>query len=199
MDAAKIRLSQEETELVMRSGWILTKNAILLKVRRLLENIQTIQQPLLSVLPSEVRTTSAKISKGENYKGLPYLVLDQPRYFNREDVFAVRTLFWWGHFFSTTLHLAGHYKNRYAATLAGAYESLAKNNFYLCINADPWEHHFDTDNYISLQEITAKRFEEVIRSHSFIKLSGKISLDQWDDAEEVLPGMTKQLLKMLAV
>ena len=113
MDIAKIRLSPEEEALVATTDWILTKNNVLQKIKQLLLALQSRQQDLLlpfNSLPEEVLKSSPKISRGENYKGLPWLVLDYPRYFNKADVFAIRTLFWWGNFFSITLHLSGSYK-----------------------------------------------------------------------------------------
>lgn len=98
MDLAKIRLSQEEEALVIRTDWILTKNQILLKIKWLLEQVQMQQQQLLQAgkhsLSPAITTPSPKISKGENYKGLPYFVLDQPRYFDKENIFTIRHLFW---------------------------------------------------------------------------------------------------------
>ena len=108
MDTPKIRLSKEEEALINRTDWILTKNHILQKVKQLFSNLQSRQhlilQGMLSLQP-EIVNSSPKISKGENYKGLPWLVLDYPRLFEKESFFAIRTLFWWGNFFSTTLHL----------------------------------------------------------------------------------------------
>src|SRR3989337_3789488 len=128
MDTAKIRLSPEEAALVIRADWILTKNSIIQKTKQLLASLQTEQQHLLlsssSLFPEEIINSSPKISKGENYKGLPYLVLDYPRYFNKEDAFAIRILFWWGNFFSGTLHLSGIYKKKYEEKIIRSFESL---------------------------------------------------------------------------
>src|SRR6185369_14445953 len=111
MDEAKIRLSQKELELVSNTEWILTKNEVITKAKLLLGSVLDEQIKWLShhklILPSEIKESSPKISKGENYRGLPYMVLDHPRRFDKEDVFAIRTLFWWGNFFSTTLQLSG--------------------------------------------------------------------------------------------
>jgi hypothetical protein len=185
---AKIQLSPLEMELVMRSDWILTKNAIIQKAKLLLEQLQERQQEVLaaSSLPGEVIAPSPKISKGENYKGLPYLVLDQPRYFNREDIFAIRVLFWWGHFFSSTLQLAGSYKSMYEEKIIQSYPSLREGGYFICTNTDPWEHDFGSANYIPLQELTASRFETMIRHHPFIKLAKKLTLEEWETAEEKL-------------
>jgi hypothetical protein len=185
---AKIQLSPLEMDLVMRSDWILTKNAIILKAKLLLEQLQEGQHEVLikAAFPKEVISTSSKISKGENYKGLPYLVLDQPRYFNREDTFAIRVLFWWGNFFSSTLQLAGGYKSMYEERIIQAYSSLQEGGYFICTNTDPWEHDFGAANYVSLQELTASRFESMIRNHPFIKLAKKLNLAEWETAEEKL-------------
>jgi hypothetical protein len=107
MNEAKIQFSQEELELVENAGLILTKNTIIRKIHELFGLISEQMKSELQIasLPEEIKQTSPKISKGENYKGLPYVVLDYPRLFTRENIFAVRTLFWWGHYFSVTLQL----------------------------------------------------------------------------------------------
>src|SRR5215467_1521280 len=125
-DETKIQLSTFEMNLLNNSEWILTKNLIVRKAQRLLEEVQeNIWQHVKNKsidLPHEVISISPKISKGENYNGLPWLMLDYPRYFEKEKVFAIRTMFWWGHFFSTTLHLSGEYKDKYNSVLAQSYE-----------------------------------------------------------------------------
>lgn len=38
--------------------------------------------------------------------GQLYLILDYPGMLSTENIFAVRTLFWWGNIFSVSLHLS---------------------------------------------------------------------------------------------
>jgi len=200
MDIAKIRLSPEEQELVATPDLILTKNNALQKIKEILLKLQSGQEELLRVfepIPGEILKSPAKISKGENYKGLPWLVLDYPRHFNREDVFALRTLFWWGNFFSTTLHLSGKHKKQHERAIINSFESLQKENFFVCINENQWEHHFETDNYIPAWEITRRQFEEIIVKKAFIKLAKKIPLEQWNDVEENLLDIFAQLINSL--
>jgi hypothetical protein len=200
MDIAKIRLSPEEEELVATADWILTKNRVIQKINQLLSNVQTSQQQLLqscTSLNKEVLTSSPKISKGENYKGLPWLVLDYPRYFNKEDVFAIRTLFWWGNFFSITLHLSGKYKVVYEKKIIDSFESLKAAYFSVCINEDQWVHHFEASNYILISDIDPLQFEEKIHKGSFIKLAKKIPLEQWNDVEKKLLEIFSQLINTL--
>ena len=189
-------------ELVNNANLILTKNAILQKARLLLLAIQEKQQEYLysfsGHLPPEVLTLPAKISRGENYQGLPYLILDYPRYFDKQNVFAIRTMFWWGNFFSITLHLSGTFKKMFAGELVASYQQLKETGFFICVGQEEWEHHFEKNNYVQLSELDKIDFENCIRESSFFKLSQKIPLAQWDDAREILSGYFKQIIELLA-
>jgi hypothetical protein len=202
MNQAKIRLSPTEMELVNDADLILTKNAILKKVNQLLGNLQAKQQEVVRLqargLPEKVSGTSPKISKGENYKGLPYLILDYPRYFNHENILAVRTMFWWGNFFSVTLHLSGDTKKEAEEKLIASFQTLREKGFFCYRNEDQWEHHFENENYRLLSEMSKNDFEKAVREKPFIKIANKISLQKWDDAEEILQGYFEEIIAMLA-
>lgn len=202
MNPAKIRLSPTEMELVNNADLILTKNDILKKVNRLLGDLQATQQQVVELhaagLPAKIPVSSPKISKGENYKGLPYLILDYPRLFERENIFAVRTLFWWGNFFSVTLHLSGVYKKEAEEKLITFYPVLKEKGYYCYINEDPWEHHFTGGNYALLSDWNKHDFEKFVREKSFVKLVQKISLNKWNDAAEMMAGYFKEIIEMLA-
>lgn len=197
----KIHLSAQEVEVVNNVEWILTKNSIMQKTKWLLENIQIVQQAFLEFykkdLPAEIFSVSPKISKGENYQGLPWLILDCPRYFDKEKIFAIRSFFWWGNFFSITLHLSGKYKNVYEQKIFGSYKKLKEQDFFYCINEDEWEHHFESNNYISLNKMGQKEFSQKIKESSFIKLAKKISLQEWNNIEKTLPENFEMIIKIL--
>lgn len=186
MSAAKIRLSVPEMELVLNSNWILTKNSILEKVNELFGEVLLLQQQYLEqhpdLLPAEVLATGAKISKGDNYQGLPYRVLDHPRFFGHEGHFAIRNIFWWGNFFSITLHLSGRYKKLHAQAIMKHYEQLAAAGFYFCLENDPWQHHFEKENYVAIRSMRREDFERETAQRFFIKVAKKIPLQEWDNA-----------------
>jgi hypothetical protein len=198
MDAAKIRLSEEEAALIIRADWILTKNRIQEKVKQLLALLVPFQQTLLqkSNLPDAIKNSSPKISRGENYQGLPYMVLDHPRVFEKENIFAIRTLFWWGNFFSVTLHLSGNYKEQYELPLSSSYQWLIDNNYYICIHTDQWLHDFDSTNYVKVSSMSNDEFADLIKEKSFIKLSQKITLDQWGNMEKELMHLFHQFTNL---
>src|ERR1700712_1654938 len=120
----KIQLSAEEKQLVSNSDWILTKHRIIEKVYHLFgslsDQMQLYLQERKAHIPVEALQLSPKISKGEQYEALPYVVLDYPRFFSKEDVLAVRSFFWWGNYFSITLHLKGKFYQQYYKKIAAA-------------------------------------------------------------------------------
>lgn len=186
---AKIQLSPAEMELVQNAGWLLTKNTIIDKVYTLFGDIsEKLRQRIIAgefLLPAEVVRPSPKISRGENYQGLPWVMLDYPRLFSKEEVFAVRVFFWWGNFFSVTLHLKGSYLQQHKARLLEQLPLLEQNGFHICTSNDEWRHEFTTDNYVSVREVGAIAFERILTSGSFCRLSVQIPLEQWEQVKKV--------------
>ncbi len=201
MSGAKIRLSEKEMELVINADFILTKNAIIEKVKALLASLQPATEKIISAhslsFPAETLLTRPKISRGENYKGLPYLILDYPRCFDKENILAIRTMFWWGNYFSITLHLAGKYKSRYQSNIIAAYDVSVDNELFIGIKEDQWEHHFEKDNYIAAKNCRAKEWNDIVSQQKFVKLAKKIPLTQWDNAENILIAAYTQLVMLL--
>lgn len=199
MDAAKIRLSSKELELVSNADWILTKNRIIDKVIALFASLQADQQAFIhsrsGEFPNEVISSTPKISRGEKYEGLPYVMLDYPRHFVQEDILAIRTLFWWGHYFSVTLHVSGRFKKMLEKPVLAEITMLKNNGYFICIDDDAWKHNLHTVNYAPVADLDKKEMEKIVGEKSFLKLACKISLDQW--SEELLLVPFKQLADLL--
>ncbi|HEX4877029.1 MAG TPA: hypothetical protein VFV31_10185 [Chitinophagaceae bacterium] len=190
MNQAKIRLSQKEKELINNADWILTKNAVLKKIIQFYSELQQDQFSFLqtqkSLLPDRVVFSSPKISKGENYNGLPYVVLDYPRFFDDTGFGAVRTMFWWGNFFSITLHLSGQHKKEQEAMIIEAFDFLKEKGFHICINEKEWEHDFSTVNYVQIIKLSKVEFINIIEGKEFLKIACNIPLENGDEAESYL-------------
>jgi hypothetical protein len=199
--ASKVQLSAYEMELVLDPGIILTKNSVLQKTKQLLAQLLVKQQQFLdakkNLLSQEITGSTPKISRGEHYKGLPYLVLDYPRLFGTADILAIRTLFWWGHFFSTTLQVAGAYKTGLEEKLIRALPLLKEEGFWFCVGTDPWEHDFGPDNYVPMAEINTIDLTNLIRERPFIKIAHKAPLHQWEEAEDLLLLQFKTLITII--
>jgi hypothetical protein len=186
----KIQFLPAEMELVSSPDIILTKNAILQKIKSFYEELQIKQQDILkkysSQLPEEVLKISPKISRGENYKGLPWLVLDNPRYFQHNNIFAIRTMFWWGNFFSITLHISGNNKNNLLKNLTSNVSLLEKNDFYIYNGTKEWEHDIDPDSYKKLSAIDEDKLQKIFSANSFLKLAVKFTVESLEVVEENL-------------
>ena len=199
---SKIHLSPEELQLVQNAQMLLTKNTIIEKVYALFgELASALQQSSIYTtnnLPAELVNLGPKISRGEKYKGLPYVMLDFPRCFGKEDIFAVRTFFWWGNYFSVTLHLKGKYQQLFIPLLYKQIELLKENNFQLCFTGDEWEHDLSDGNYIPLSTINDTISETDLAGQPFYKLTSRVELHQWNEMNERLLGLQQVIGNAIA-
>jgi len=181
IEKTKITLSAKELEMVCNADWILTKQVIIQKVRQLFGNLsETMQQQMHLKLPENISSKPPKISRGECYQNLPYVILDYPRYFTKEETTAIRTFFWWGNFCSITLHLSGRSKVVAMPKLVDQFLFLQQNEFSICVGNTPWEHHFWVDNFVPVTAISLSEFTSILKEKSFVKIAKKIPLHQWD-------------------
>jgi hypothetical protein len=204
---AKLQLSAEEMRLVTDPVWILTKNSIMGKVVGLFAGLsEQWRERWGGGLPgrlSLVPRSEPKISRGENYKGLPWVMLDYPRVFGREDVFAVRTMFWWGHVFSVTLHLKGEWQRLFLPVIVTQKDALAAAGFQWGVMEDEWEHGHTGENYRPLvrpdpEEGPNPGDEPGAADRPFLKLSGTVALESWAEAPEMLTALFVSLLTILS-
>lgn len=192
----KVSLSPFEFDLVSDPNWLLVKNNIIEKVYERFGALSSEFQALLAqpVLPETVTAISPKIARGEKYEGLPWLMLDYPRKFSNGDIFAIRTFFWWGHFFSITLQLSGSYMHAYLPRITNAFEAGLLNDAFISCGADAWQHHFRADNMLPISDALLKRAAEI----GFLKIGFNIPIKEWDDADVFLLDRFKRLLNMLS-
>ncbi len=197
MEVSKIQLSDAESEMMQNADLILTKNRVLQKMSGLLEQVQERQQDFIQAnewRDKEIFRTLPKISRGENYLGLPWLILDYPRVSGSQGVFFIRTMFWWGRFFSSTLHVSGFYKDQISPGIIASFSRLT--GYAIGINADQWVHHFGDDNYKPIASLTANAFETICLEQEHIKIARCFPLEHWDEAVSVLFDRWKELLEV---
>lgn len=199
MEGSKIQLSPLELSLVCDAEIILTKNRIIKKAIALLAEVQTVVCQLQDSdpLPSPLGI-NPKISKGENYLGLPYAVLDYPRVAKEGNLFFIRSMFWWGNFFSSTLHLAGSYREEGIQKIAESYYRLARHQYYIGIAADPWIHHFLEDNYKPISDLSPTAFRELLKQQEHIKIAAKWPLEDWTLAATKFVESWKLLMRLVS-
>lgn len=194
-NGANVSLSPLEWELVCNPSWIYAKNNIIQKVYALFGSLSNAYRSVLTqaALPEAVLLPAPKIARGEQYNGLPYVMLDYPRFFTRDDVCALRTFFWWGHSFSVTLHLKGAYQHRYRQRIQNALSDAAFADAWLFTGTDEWMHHVDEQHW---KRVGAGKDTD-LDTLPVLKIQFSIPVQQWDDAAPFLEEKYKALAALL--
>lgn len=195
---AKINLSAEELQLLSNPDWILTKRRVMYKLADLLGEAAVQLQQVAAANPWLPPMGNTKLNRGENYLGLPYLMLDGPALFSKEGNLAIRTFCWWGHFFSVTLHVSGQYKQHYEYQLITQLQKKSHTSFWLCINTEEWHHHFEPDNYQSLLHMNTASITQTIQQKDFVKIAAQLPLQRWEDAPAWAVDTATKLLALIA-
>src|SRR5436189_6462548 len=99
MNDTSLKLSASELQIFTDPVFFQRKTQIAKVIISLLEKLNLQLEKDASVheviANFNLPNTRGKISKGENYLGYPWQILDYPRVFEKENVFAFRTLCWW--------------------------------------------------------------------------------------------------------
>jgi hypothetical protein len=175
MMPSKIVLSDADWGFAASPDFILTKNRVIEAVYEMFGSLAMSYvpsaEPLRAVYP-EALAVPPKISRGEQYEGMPWVMLDYPRFFSEEHGhFAIRSFFWWGHFFSIQLHLSG----QYAQSALGTLQHLQQQGWIAGATTQPWSHQLPNSQWTSLYEIENKKPTEKV----FGKAAKKIPISQW--------------------
>lgn len=164
------------------------------KVQLLLEACtDAIKSSLEEFIPSDstLLKFSPKITRGNNFLGYPWTIVDFPRNFESDGFLALRTLCLRGHYFSCTLHLSGNVFKHYSKRLEERFQEIP-GEYYVSINADEWMHIIDEKNYEQIKE-NDKELESKIKSSEYIKIARKITFEE----AESLPAKTAEMARIL--
>lgn len=178
-------LSAKELSMIKDTEFLVTKIEIITKIEKLLKItkeklIDVVKNENYNFVPEKI-FNDGRIFKGEYYKKLPYVILDFPRTFGKENIFAYRTMFWWGNFFSSTLHLQGEFLEKYRERLLSSFDALLDQDIYFCVGETPWEYHYGKDNYVKL----STDHRELFKVSPFIKLSKRIPLTEMESVPQI--------------
>lgn len=177
-------ISEKELYYLKDVDFLQTRHDIYRKINGLLLETESALKQYIAqnevTFPEGTKFKAGKIAKGENYQLLPYFILDYPRLFSRKSIFALRTMFWWGHYFSSTFHLYGEALQQCKPGLLDSIATLYGQEVYLYIKEDdPWEHQVNEENYRLLDSWDVTSLKEKLGGMEHIKLSSILPLDQW--------------------
>ncbi len=162
---------------------ILTKNRVLQGVKGAMEGLGEAQQALVRKAGSgnPIFGVPPKVSRGENYLGLPWLVLDFPRVSGPDGIFFVRSFFWWGRFFSSTLHLSGRYAALCAPALSAAWPEM--DEVLVGVGENAWVHDLGPGAYRPAREWNEESFARYLEGRETIKLARQWPVRSWQEAD----------------
>ncbi len=175
-----IKFTLYEKQILQDTSFLIAKRHAIDKVDALFAQLQqnlmlenAYIQALENALDADLR--GAKISKGENYKGLPYVVLDYPKLIIGTDIFLYRSMLWWGNFYSYSLFLQGEpwQKLKHFLQLG---DMEHDDDLYISTGERLWEYDYEPGNYKLFKDLTIEEKEE-IQQKDFLKLSYKFTTD----------------------
>ena len=181
VQVTNFNFTPEEASAISERNFFLLKNSATQKVIALFGELEKEIKKDLNHRPVNGmgnKSLGGKIFRGENYRLFPYIVLDYPRQFSTESIFAFRTMFWWGHEFSFTLHLQGNALDHFRKAIIMNRHLLLEKEIFFCVNESPWEYHFGNENYLHMEEISEER---MMQNTSFIKLSKKLPVEKHNE------------------
>ena len=173
MQNSSFKLTNKEFELILDTEYPLLKKNAIDKIQAQLHELgeHLIANPLITRL---LHAQSYKISKGENYLNLPYLVLDLPKIDGNHFPILCRTMFWWGNYFSFNVFIR---KDAYDMDSFGKkLKQCASDNIHLLISDKIWQQDLDSEDYNQISEWS----ENIVTEGHYLKLSIKHPIEEID-------------------
>ncbi len=182
MEAPKVILSEAERLLIRDANIILTKNSSIEKISNqfgLAASVYQQQCESLKVKYPELFNIHPKISKGEKHNGLPWIMLDYPRSFDKETgQFAIRTFFWWGNFFSIQLQVSKYYLPFFVKALPNW--QVNKTEWMTGFTNDAWDMQLPNPLWRNIEN---SNIPDTNNETFVLKLAKKIPIELWESSE----------------
>lgn len=200
----KVSLTEKEMQIMQDTDFLLTRRRINVKINHLLLQCEGKLKEFIHTtpinFPEGTQYHAGKIARGENYRKLPYYILDYPRLFSRSSIFSLRTMFWWGHYFVVTLHLSGKALEQLRPALLQSVSQLILSDLRIYKNQhDPWQHHHSEENYRCLDTYEKPDLREIISTQEHVKLSRTLSLEDWNILPDFTLNFFKQMLTLISL
>lgn len=171
--------------LVTDAGIIVAKNNIMDKAVQLFSNLAGAYRERLEQythMPRHLVNPHPKISKGEKHEGMPWVMLDYPRHFNKDGgQFAIRTFFWWGHYFSIQLQLSHNFLPLFLPHLY-PWLTTQPEDWYLGYTTDVWDQKLPNPAWLPVIEDGMPLPQPQTGQPVFLKLAKKIPIGEWESA-----------------
>lgn len=177
--------SSEEHDFLSQKEIYTIKKEVTEKLKVILmntsEKISGISAKNLKVLPEKI-LTKGKISKGENYQGYPYIILDNPRLFNQHSILVYRTMILYGHYASCHLQIHGDFLNQYKNSIYYNLKNFSDGNYYIPNGPSPWIYHLEDGGFDKLNMTLSMND---LFKHSFFKISSFLPISEIENLPDL--------------
>lgn len=184
MQNSTYKFTQDELETMSNKEFFFIKHCItdkiILFMEQTRENYRNVIKNLTIDFPQGTDFTDGKISKGENYELLPYLILDYPRLFTPKNTLAIRTMFWWGEGLNITFLLGGDILQKLKNSIKDVVLKFKGDNVFFCIHHSSWQYHFRKDNYLLISETSPEIINTQIDMNNFIKITQRFNIQDYE-------------------
>lgn len=171
--------TESELQLLFNKDIFLTKRTATEKLYMLFSELQVAIKDTSThkSFPFPVGTdfNTGKISKGENYKGYPYIILDFPKLFNKNSVFAFRSMFWFGNSFLFSFVCSGDALHSLQNSFMRNRNQLHKQHIFFSLHETAWQHELNSTSDILMENASENLILQHIRKSNFIKLTSQRS------------------------
>jgi hypothetical protein len=106
-------------------------------------------------------------------------------------------MFWWGNFFSISLHLSGE-GFKMITNFDEGVSFLQAKDFSVCLNENEWEHHFEPTNFVKIRSLTEKEILK-LAENKFFKIAKKTGLEEWDSAATFLEKGFEDIVQFIKI
>lgn len=191
----KIIPTNAELEIASDTNFFDVKRELTAKIVLALEQFgeQLLQEIIIPVYQKQgIERAGLKVSKGENFKGYPYIVLDCPRLYSTDTEVICRTIFRWGHGWSLHFTIQGKTFTSIRHSLSNFSASLS-SDWLLYTGENIWEQDVDSVLFVSALSMSETALSHTINRQGFFKIATQINLS---DAVEwpPFPQQTYQIL-----
>jgi hypothetical protein len=166
MQKSTFKLTKHELDFISDAELMLLKQKLIRKLGHELEVVgKRIQQQHY-----HNSNLQHKVTKGENYLGQPYLVLDVPQLKAKEISGKMRLMFWWGHYFSLQFFFTVT-ENSYHLI-----KQLNTPDLFIFIGKDLFNNDLSHEDFVTLDKLTKQQLDGLPTS----KICRTISLNRFD-------------------
>jgi len=176
-----ILFTADELRLVADEQFFRDKARIMKKVRGTLDALYTgLKEELHGIgllAPPGFNPEAHQFVKGEHLEDFPYQYLDYFKYFEGDNKFTFRSLFWWGHHYAFALILEGEGLSQYKKNLVNHYDKIADKGLSLCLGGTPWEWKRGEGYTMELSWDRKVDLVALLSNRSFLKLARFVPCD----------------------